>query len=67
MIDFLSEPLHIEDNEVTIHSIEAEKRPRGRPKTDKPQREPTEPKKKGRPSKTTPPKEKTTKGTSTHL
>ena len=51
------ENIHIEDHE------EVAKRPRGRPKKEKPpQEQPTEPRKKGRPSKNKPPKEKRPKG-----
>jgi len=56
MTDIADENIHIEENE------EVAKRPRGRPKKEKPPQEPKEPKKIGRPSKNKPPKEKRPRG-----
>ena len=55
MTDITNETIHIAENEETIQNIEKVKRPRGRPKKEKPQREP---KKQGRPRFKDPPTEK---------
>ena len=49
-----NEAVHFEDNEETIQHIEVVKRPRGRPKKEKP---PQEPRRRGRPSTNKPAKE----------
>ncbi|MFM7980395.1 MAG: hypothetical protein ACKPKO_13865, partial [Candidatus Fonsibacter sp.] len=56
MADMADENIHIEDNE------EVAKRPRGRPKKEKPPQEPAEPRKRVSLSKNKPPKEKRPRG-----
>ena len=58
MTDPVGETNHIEINEETVTHVEEIKRPRGRPKKEKPPQDSTEPKKRGRPSKNIPPKER---------
>ena len=49
MTDPVSETDHIEINEETVAHVEVIQRPRGRPKTEKPPQDLTQPKIRGRP------------------
>ena len=51
MTDPVGETNHIEINEETVTHVEEIKRPRGRPKKEKPPQDLTEPKIRGRPRK----------------